>query len=887
MRQYVARRQAGAAEPEAEFLAAHDELREDLALLLQGQSGARSTLDDLIVSDARALPIDERDAFLDRVCDGDLARRNELDQRLTRDAMLEDPHPERVGDYEILDVLGTGGMGTVYLAQQTGPLHRRVAVKLMKPGIAGRDYLARFQRERQALARLAHPGVAKVLEAGNTAEHRPYFVMEFVDGEPISKWCDRHRVAIHDRLELFLQVCEAVQHAHQNGIIHRDLKPSNILVGGEPGHPHATVIDFGLAKAFGQPLVDGATFTEIGQFLGTPGYLSPEQARVGADGVDTRTDVYSLGVVLYELLTGVLPFELAPGVRGDPFELRRVMVESEPTRPSTRLNRLGGAADEAARRRGLESSRALLRRLRGDLDWITTTATAPERERRYSTVAELAADVRRHLAHEPIAAGPPSKRYLMGKFVRRHRGAVAAATTIVLLLVGGLIAVSVYAAEANRNLALFDLLAKGDELDALLAQESHARWPARPESVALLTEWTAAVRRRVGEVDELRAEQRRLDTDRATSFARPRFKVLRDFLAAFIPRLESLGGTDGVLADAQRRLDWANELQRRANDGARRRAWQEACAAIAASPEYGGLVIREQVGLLPLGANPHTRLWEFACQLPGAEVPQPGADGWNIVGDRTTVVLVLLPGGRFDMGADAPAESTPMKRGVALDAFFFGKHEISQGQWRLLTGKNPSAYRPDAEAMAITLANPVECVDWSSADGVLARWGLTLPTEAQWEYAARAGTTTNWWTGDEAASIGAKAAGNLFDQSALKVLERAKLEQGRPVPWDDGHVVHAPVDALAPNPWGLYGIIGNVVEWCRDDYQYYQNAQPRLGDGLLLPLDPNWRPTGRHPCRGGYWKAPATQATSAYRFGNPAASAPPAIGLRAARPIEP
>jgi tetratricopeptide (TPR) repeat protein len=337
------------------------------------------------------------------------------------------------GRHRLLQRLGEGGMGEVWLAEQTEPVRRQVAIKVIKAGMDSAQVVARFEAERQALAMMDHPTIATVFEGAATPQGRPYFAMEYVKGEPITAYCDRHRLGTRERLELFMQVCEGVQHAHQKGIIHRDLKPSNVLVAIQDDHPVPKIIDFGVAKATAQHLTERTLFTELGVLIGTPEYMSPEQAEMGGLDVDTRTDVYALGVLLYELLTGVLPFDRRDLRQAGLAHIQRIIREKEPPRPSTRITHPGPASTEAARNRQTEPRR-LAGELRGDLDWITMRALEKDRTRRYQTANALAADVRRHLSDEPVSAGPPSAAYRAGKFVRRHRFGVAAAATLVLLL---------------------------------------------------------------------------------------------------------------------------------------------------------------------------------------------------------------------------------------------------------------------------------------------------------------------------------------------------------------------------------------------------------------------------------------------------------------------
>ena len=408
-----------------------------------------------LYNEALLRPTDQRAAFLTRVCSNDEALRLEVasllslqtdaDVFLSRSALEEavrtnhelwetDSWPAIPG-YTVQRVLGEGGMGVVYLAAQETPLRRLVALKLIKPGMDTRRVVARFETERQALALMDHPNIAAVFDAGSTSEGRPYFVMEFVEGVSITEYCDGGRLSTRDRLALFVQVCAAVQHAHQKGVIHRDLKPSNVLVAERNGHALPKVIDFGTAKAVGGAW--NATGTQAGQgmVLGTLEYMSPEQAALSAD-IDTATDVYSLGVLLYELLVGRLPFDTADLRAAGYDEIRRVIRESDPPKPSVRVEQRSDKSGPAAHARQTDAA-GLTRQLRGDLDWITLKALEKDRARRYATVAAFATDIERFLGDQPVEARPPSRAYRLRKFTRRHRLAVAAVAAIITILSAG------------------------------------------------------------------------------------------------------------------------------------------------------------------------------------------------------------------------------------------------------------------------------------------------------------------------------------------------------------------------------------------------------------------------------------------------------------------
>ena len=481
-----------------------------------------------VFASALERPAEARAAWLARVCRGNSALRRRvetlLDAHERAGGFMEDAPPASapdavptlpeeqpgafVGQYKILQKIGEGGFGAVYMAEQTEPVVRRVALKVIKLGMDTKQVVARFDAERQALAMMDHPNIAKVLDAGATASGRPYFVMELVKGVPITEYCDTANLPTAQRLDLFAQVCGALQHAHQKGVIHRDVKPGNVLVTLHDGVPVPKVIDFGIAKATDHRLTEKTLFTEFRQVIGTPEYMSPEQAENSGLDVDTRSDVYSLGVLLYELLTATTPFDAATLRAKGYGEMLRIIREDDPPPPSTRIATLGDRLAVVARLHGV-APELLSRRLRGDLDWIVMKCLDKDRSRRYETASALAADVRRHLDDEPVAAGPPGAGYRVRKFVRRHRAqVVAAGVVLAVLALGGVgTTLGMWRARSEKRRADEETAramssARAEEVARIAAEESEKRAVEEARRAEAAKEEESASRRRAETISQ-------------------------------------------------------------------------------------------------------------------------------------------------------------------------------------------------------------------------------------------------------------------------------------------------------------------------------------------------------------------------------------------------
>lgn len=740
---------------------------------------------------------------------------------------VREPNTERfglpeaqLGDFRLLRPLGRGGMGAVFEARQLS-LDRLVALKVL-PAERSLDprSLTRFQREATAAGRLVHPGIVAVYAVGEDRGLH-YIAQELVEGgRTLADLVDEQRreergSAEHHRevASLFVRIAEAVAAAHACGVVHRDLKPQNVLLAPD-GSPK--VADFGLAR-----LSDSTTLSRTGEIAGSPSYMAPEQARPDLGPIDERTDVYGLGATLYEALTLTRPFA------GDTTQqVLHKVVHEDPLDP-----------------------RALRSRIPVELASICLKALEKRPEKRYAGCTELARDLRAFLENRPVHARPAGRLERLLKWTRRHPviAATGAVSASALVVVSASLVFALRSARAERasalaahrdaarvrvqkaELLLEDLPRRADDLWPALAREPQER---DEDVLARFAAWEHEVESLGEEIAALAADPR-LEPE------------LREAGASLAQRhralLESREGPLGDLSAAHgwgvpRRARFAAAIRARSlEESAARAAWERACASIADArecPAYGGLVLRPQLGLLPLGRDPHSGLWEFAHLMSG-EPPARDAGGRWALDEHSAIVLVLVPGGSFRMGAqradpeapcyDPGAQDHELEGGVVeLAPFFLAKHELTQAQWSGIVGRNPSYFdgsgalgldpssgRPYGPLHPLESVSRDECTTW------LARMDLALPTEAQWEYAARAGTSTRWWSGEEESRL--MRAGNLASDS---------------FPDPDGWTNTAPVGSYAANPFGLHDVLGNVMEWVADPLVYYPDVIPRPGDGL-------------------------------------------------------
>ncbi|HLX62074.1 MAG TPA: bifunctional serine/threonine-protein kinase/formylglycine-generating enzyme family protein [Planctomycetota bacterium] len=707
-------------------------------------------------------------------------------QRLTALAAQANADGSHIGPYKILQELGEGGMGTVYLAEQIEPVKRRVALKIIKSGLATGYVIARFDIERQALAMMDHPNIAKVLDAGTTQDGQPYFVMELVSGVPITKYCDNLQLPLRARLELFIPVCYAIQHAHQKGIIHRDIKPSNVLVAMQDGKPVPKVIDFGVAKAVNQKLTDATMYTQLGVIIGTLEYMSPEQAEMSALGIDSRSDIYSLGAMLYELLTGTTPFDRRTMKDATIVEMLRLIREVEPPKPSTRISSCPDTLHDTAVKRKIEPTR-LVQSVSGELDWIVMRALDKDRTRRYDSASGLARDIERYLADEPVEACPPTSWYRFKKMARRNKGLLAACAAIAIILIA-----------ATATSISFALRATAAEKAAQAALNEQRRLSLEAD------------------VKNAEADDEKGESAKIIQAVEP---YLADDLLANYPAFAK-----------------AKQLVEKARDGYQRFA--------------------------ALQAKVNARDKGVSLDL----------------GHGVMLELILIPNGKFDMGGTKNANESPRHPVEISNPFYMSKYAVTQEQYEALTGAAPSPFKGKK-------TNPVESVNWFEAAAFCdklskqsgpAKLVFALPTEAQWEYACRAGTTTEYYYGDNEKELTKHAWFATLDKFAWFAAS------GGIIPAGDVNSGPQPVGLKLANPFGLFDMHGNVLQWCQDwyDENYYSNSPRKDPPG---PKDGVLEKTMKTECRvlrGGSFFDAASFCRSACRRWNAPVNRSTSIGFR-------
>lgn len=784
------------------------------------------------------------------------------DAPVSPDESATDADGRRLGRYRILRELGRGGQAVVYVAEDER-IGRKVALKILQGPLLteGDGHLpARFQREAEAASRLDHPGLCQVFEAG-VADGAAYIAMRLVPGRTLAQHLagrTPQQPPSPEERALCVTVIEkaarALHAAHEAGVVHRDIKPGNIMLkdGGEP-----VILDFGIARDEASDL----SLTRTGDLFGTPHSMSPEQLD-GRGQVDARSDVWSLGVVLYECLTGRKPFDAAT---------RDGVIQAILHRPPSDPRRLAPG-------------------LPRDLAVVLETTLAMDRRHRYQTAADLAEDLRRVRHHEPLLARPAGPAVRLLRWTRRKPALSTSLFALFLALAAGLSVSLNLWLRADRHLQEVRRLSDLEVLDEMRA-EADRLWPAAPEIVAGpggIDGWLARAQELRG---RLPAHQGSLDRLRARGLQDATDRWWHSQLARLVEGLDEFGAD---LEEMRRRREFATSVDRRSlEEEVPRAAWRRASEAIASDPRYCGLHLRPQRGLIPLGPDPDNGLQEFAHLQTGAPALRDQSTGQLTMRPEYGMVFVLLPGGTFRMGAVTPTDASPSGPNidpqagkherpvheVTLSPFFLSKFEMTQAQWSRFMGVNPAGYTDESEFQEIEQdeIHPVELVSWYDCKELLRRLGLRFPTEAQWEYAARAGTTTVFWTGD--------AVGSLEGHTNL-ACQTYRQHGGKPsmpyVPWGDGYPVHAPVGSFSKNGFGLHDMLGNVAEWVWEAWESYDEVEPGAGDGLRWIGGRNHR-----MIRGSSFSRDSVDARSAFRGALPTDARALEVGLRPARAVDP
>ncbi|MCB9883503.1 MAG: SUMF1/EgtB/PvdO family nonheme iron enzyme [Planctomycetes bacterium] len=756
---------------------------------------------------------------------------------------------EHLGPYRIEGIAGEGGMGVVYRAAQREPIQRDVAIKCLRPGLVSPQTLARFDRERRTLLHLDHPNIARCFHEAFDDEGTPYFAMEYIDGRPLTTYCEEHGLGLETRLELLRTVCRAVHHAHQKGMLHRDLKPSNILVAEADGRPVPKIIDFGIAKELEDRTRALTILTLPGTLAGTLEYMSPEQADPFGDPVDTRSDVYALGVLLFELLTGTTPIHSGGGNATTHATMLDRVLHREPDRPSRCLRRRRACGEHTPPLHPSQVAR--------ELDSIARKALHRMRDERYGSAIEMADDLGRFLAGEPVTAAPGTRFYALRLFARRHPVPCALATFLLVLVTATALAMTAWSAEETRSVRLTATLRE---------EERRASDPLRVTELIVRAEapWPA----------ETTLEANQVQIDAWISAA-------EDVLAR--TQQDVLVTADGVPAFRRQLIETLRaerpDLERLVTDLRERRVllhatwplWSRCQEELAGTPGFETLELTPHPYLVPLGVDLDRnvelgrqveRLWSFAVPSTGRIPRRVGPDGHDvalgepgraILEDDTAMVLVLVPGGRTLCGSqntdptgpnyeprpDGAIEFASPLREVHLEPFLISKCEVTNAQYAHFL-KHSGRDAPDYTRLGLEdrPGQPVTSVDWLEAQAFCEWLGLTLPSESQWEHAARAGTTTSYWVGQEPS----RAA-------------RVCAPHGRNQP---AHDVARGTQPPAPNPFGLHDVIGNVQEWAFDSWSRHQRDLPDDGS-------PRRHEYYKRAIRGGGHRDPVEMCGSAAR----------------------